>query len=231
MSDDELEALAAPWVYIGMAFPSTKDVGWSKERPELASVSTAIAIAEVPCEWFTSWDGTRVHARGAQYEKLKSVLQKKLLAALVQRFPSCEGHIKSVSSGTPLSTQYYLNKPHGESYGLRPTPKLFENQDEWLQPRLGGATSPGEGIDGLYIAGQDVNFDGFAGATLGGIMCAAAIDGIGVWLDIAFRAIGIINLVKDLVFGGPDLTEQYRYAWSESSQSQPRVEQARSPVK
>ena len=78
-------------------------------------------------------------------------------------------------------------------------------QEEWLRPAL-------DGVPGLHLAGQDVNFDGFAGATLGGIMAAASIDGLGVWIDI-LRAIGVRNLLKEMALGGVDLTEQYRHTW------------------
>ena len=95
-----------------------------------------------------------------------------------------------------------LLKRRGESYGLQPTPNLFRQQEEWLQPSLGGA------VPGLFLAGQDVNFDGFAGALLGGIMCAAAADGLTVWLDVV-RAIGVRNLLRELLLGGDDLSARY----------------------
>jgi all-trans-retinol 13,14-reductase len=170
-------------------------------------------IAETPTEWWDAWHGTRVHARGPAYERLKSAIEQKMLRALFNSYPQCEGKVRSVSSGTPLSTQHYLYKERGESYGLKPTPALFSCQEEWLQPRLGCDTPcHGGGIDGLYLAGQDVNFDGFAGATLGGLMAAAAVDGIGVWLDVLFRAVGVKGLLMDLAFGAPDMTERYRAA-------------------
>lgn len=54
-----------------------------------------------------------------------------------------------------------------------------------------------------------INFDGFAGALLSGIICAAAADGLTVWLDVV-RAIGLRALLTDLICGGCDLTERYK---------------------
>ena len=159
-----LKALDAPWMYLALAFPSAKDPAWGGADSHLKDVSTAVVIAEVPTEWWDVWASTRVHARGAAYDDLKLALEAKMLAVLLRRFPQCEGRVRSVSSGTPLSTKQYLHKANGESYGLKPTPALSKCQDDWLQPGLGGA------VDGLFLAGQDVNLDGFAGATLGGIM-------------------------------------------------------------
>jgi hypothetical protein len=39
-------------------------------------------------------------------------------------------------------------------------------------------------------------------------MCAAAVDGPTVWLDVV-RAIGLRALLSDLIFGGEDLTHKY----------------------
>ena len=138
-------------MYLGLAFPSAKDPAWGDEKaggqPELASVSTAVVIAEVPTGWFDGWAATRVHARGGGYARLKEALEKKMLDALLSSYPQLKGRVKHVSSGTPLSTKHYLRKAHGESYGLKPTPALFRSQEEWLQP------SPGRGaVPGLYLA-------------------------------------------------------------------------------
>jgi len=42
-------------------------------------------------------------------------------------------------------------------------------------------------------------------------MCAAAIDGLTVWLDVV-RAIGLRALLSDLILGGADLTQKYSAA-------------------
>ena len=210
-----LKALNAPWMYLALAFPSAKDPAWGGADSHLKDVSTAVVIAEVPTEWWDVWASTRVHARGAAYDDLKLALEAKMLAVLLRRFPQCEGRVRSVSSGTPLSTKQYLHKANGESYGLKPTPALSKCQDDWLQPGLGGA------VDGLFLAGQDVNLDGFAGATLGGIMAAAAVDGMGVWLDVLCRAVGVKNMWNELVHGGADFSDAYRHLW------QPRADATR----
>ena len=77
---EEAVALDEPWIYVGMAFPSAKDPSWGDcDTSGLASISSAVVIAEVPTRWWDAWDGTRVHHRGADYEALKATLQSKLL--------------------------------------------------------------------------------------------------------------------------------------------------------
>ena len=161
-----------------------------------------MVIAEVPTGWWAKWDGTRARHRGAEYDALKLALQSKLLALLIRRFPQLDGRLRAVNLGTPLSTKYYLNKEEGESYGMQPSPNFFKQQELWLRPTAAGVAN-------LYLAGQDVNFDGFAGALMSGIICAASIEGIGVWLDVV-RSIGVQALVADMLHGQPDLTERYR---------------------
>jgi len=197
-----VETLAQPWTYVGMAFPSAKDPDWATDGDGVrAGVSSAVVIAEVPTGWWSEWAGTRVHHRGIEYEAIKGQLEMKLTALLVKRFPQLQGRIKSSNLGTPLSTTYYMHKREGESYGFQPTPNFFRQQEEWLRPSI-------RGLDGLHLAGQDVNFDGFAGALLSGIMCAASIEGPLLWMDVV-RAIGLKALLSDLCFGGEDLSQKY----------------------
>ena len=65
------------------------------------------------------WEGTRLHHRGDEYEQMKLQLQKRMMSILLAHYPHLEDKVCYVNVGTPLDTQYYLNKMKGESYGLQ----------------------------------------------------------------------------------------------------------------
>ena len=44
-------------------------------------------------------------------------------------------------------------------------------------------------------------------------MAAAAVDGVGVWLDVLIRGVGVTTLLRDLLYGGTDLSDEYRHQW------------------
>lgn len=60
----------------------------------------------------------------------------------------------------------------------------------------------------LTFCRAQINFDGLAGALLSAVICVAVMEGPGVWLSIA-RAIGLKTLLKELIWGGSDLSTQY----------------------
>ena len=56
--------------------------------------------------------------------------------------------VEYLSVGTPLDTAFYLNKSHGESYGLKMTPGKARANVEWLAPEIAGMP------EGLFFTGQ-----------------------------------------------------------------------------
>lgn len=107
--------------------------------------------------------------RGKSYENGKEALEKKLLEVLYETYPrlgelvaaeadGCAPPLKEgqeplrleISSGTPLTNNFYIGSNAGEIYGLAHTTTRFNGQFEWLlRPRQ-------EAIPGLYLSGQDV---------------------------------------------------------------------------
>lgn len=107
--------------------------------------------------------------RGVVYEAGKEALEQKLLGVLYEAYPrlhelvqaEAEGrspplkegqeplHLE-VSSGTPLTNNFYIGSNAGEIYGLAHTTTRFNGKFEWLlRPRQ-------EAIPGLFLSGQDV---------------------------------------------------------------------------
>lgn len=95
-----------------------------------------------------------------------------MVKGLLKHFPQLEGKIEYVEMGSPLSSMHYLNR--AASYGLQHPPSRY-TVSEGLRPgRLAG-------VEGMWMTGQDVTTNGFAGALMGGVLTAHGILGYGFW--------------------------------------------------
>jgi all-trans-retinol 13,14-reductase len=65
---------------------------------------------------------------------------------------------------SPLSTRHSSGHPHGEMYGLSPSPERFRMHLRAQTP-----------VRGLFLTGQDLAMAGVVGALYGGVMAASAV--------------------------------------------------------
>lgn len=83
-------------------------------------------------------------------------------------FPQVADRKEYFEVGTPLSNIFYLGTSRGEVYGVDHNTVRFSPQSMAdLRPEIG--------VPGLYLTGQDVFICGFAGAMMGGLLCASTI--------------------------------------------------------
>lgn len=157
---------AAPLPLVYISFPSAKDPDFARRHPGRATIEV---VAPGPYAWFAAWEGSDWGRRGADYEALKAVLARRLLACLLDRLPQLRGQIDYCELSTALSTAHFGRHARGEMYGLSHDPARFEQR--WLRP----ATD----IPGLYLTGQDVMTCGVMGAMAGGVLTAIACGGVG----------------------------------------------------
>lgn len=150
---------SSPLPSIFISFPSAKDPEFEQKHPGRA---TAEVVAAIPYSLFEHWAGTRWMKRGADYEAAKQQWTARLTAELLHHFPQLEGRIAHAELSTPLSTQHFMNFPHGEIYGIPATPERY-------QLRELGARTP---IPGLLLTGADVAGAGVTGALYGGAIAA-----------------------------------------------------------
>lgn len=151
----------APMLFV--SFASLKD---PLHEPGERRRHTAEAIAWVNWEPFAGWAGTHHGARPQAYENLKAAIEKKLLAQFCGYFPALAPMIAYHELSTPLSTVAFTGHAQGAFYGLEVTPRRV----------LSGALRARTPVKGLYLCGQDVVSPGVAGALMGGVLAAAAID-------------------------------------------------------
>ncbi|CAE7879502.1 retsat [Symbiodinium microadriaticum] len=167
---------ADPWPMVDsgslllfVGFPSAKDPEAAARHP---GKSTCVIITEAKEEWFSAWRDAKQGKRGADYEQLKKRFEEGMVKGLLKHFPQLEGKIEYVEMGSPLSNMHYLNR--AASYGLQHPPSRY-TVSEGLRPgRLAG-------VEGMWMTGQDVTTNGFAGALMGGVLTAHGILGYGFW--------------------------------------------------
>jgi all-trans-retinol 13,14-reductase len=151
----------APFPFVFISFPSAKDPSFQTRYPGRA---TGEIITVAPYEWFAPWADTRWKHRGTDYEEFKGRFTERLLEQLCIRVPQVRGKVDYHELSTPLSTEHFSGHPHGEIYGLGPTPERF-------RMRLRAETP----VRGLFLTGQDLCMGGVTGALFGGALAASAV--------------------------------------------------------
>jgi len=151
----------APVIYV--SFPSLKD---PDHDPGPDHIHTGEIVTFVPYGAFEKWNDRAWRKRGEAYEALKEDLSRRLLDHLCRHMPGLREKVAFHELSTPVTTTHFARSARGAIYGIEPTPQRFTNR--WLRPRLP--------VKNLFMSGSDVGTAGVAGAMLGGMMCAAAME-------------------------------------------------------
>lgn len=115
---------------------------------------------------FAPWEDSVFGRRPEDYSAFKEAIAAALMGPFRRQFPALVPMIAWSEASTPLSTVAFTGAAQGASYGIETTPRRF------LSPSLRARTP----IPGLFLTGQDVACPGIAGAMMGGMLAAAAID-------------------------------------------------------
>jgi all-trans-retinol 13,14-reductase len=147
----------APGLFV--AFPSMKD-------PTTAGKPTAEVIALCDPRAFAPWLHLPDDQRPEDYRALKAQVEARLLAQFRRHFPTLAPMVRFHELSTPLTQRRYVRSPDGAMYGIE------MSAERLTTPALRVRTP----IHGLMLAGQDVTSPGVAGAFMGGLMAAAAVE-------------------------------------------------------
>jgi len=154
-------ATDAPGLFV--SFPSLKDpVHEAGEKKK----HTGEVVTLINWELFSKWEKSRRGDRPEDYRELKRLIEDKMLAQFKRYFPEIAPLITYHELSTPITMVHFVRRQQGSSYGLDVTPRRFLSRSLHVR-------TP---IKGLYLAGQDVVTPGIAGAMMGGVLAAAAID-------------------------------------------------------
>ncbi len=157
---DPAQQSSAPALYV--SFPSLKGPTSEKRSQR----HTAELVAFTDWDAFSRWEGTSLGRRPADYQTLKATITRHLTAQFARHFPALEPLVVYSELSTPLSTVAFTGAEQGGVYGLEPSPRRF------LSTGLRARTP----VPGLYLTGQDVGSAGIAGAMMGGMLAAAALE-------------------------------------------------------
>ena len=164
---------SAPLPMVYLSFPSAKDPDFARRFPGRATIDV---ITMAKWEWFSKWQGTKWHKRGAEYDALKAQWTERMLEVLFKRLPQLKGRVDVAELSTPLSTAHFASHPRGELYGLDHTPGRYELPLHAKTP-----------LPGLMLTGADLATCGVAGGALGGLITAGAILGPGPVMNMLKR--------------------------------------------
>lgn len=150
-----------PWMFI--SFPSLKD---PMHDPGKSNRHTGEAFVWADWSDVAEFAAGGAEARADEWRSLKQHVEAKLKAFFVAKFPALEQLIVHCELGTPLATASFTGHAKGGFYGIETTPRRL----------LSDALKARTPVPGLFLSGQDVATPGIAGALMGGMLGAAAIE-------------------------------------------------------
>lgn len=142
-----------------VSFPSAKDPA--------AQTYTAELITVVDGEGFRTWHDTYWKHRPPEYEVVKELAKKGLLALSETVLLGLTDLVDYAEVSTPNTIEHFTAWPMGAFYGIPAVPERYRTP--WTRIHTS--------VPGLYLTGCDVASVGILGATMGGAFTAAKLLG------------------------------------------------------
>lgn len=143
-----------------LTFPSDRERDWDGPR-------VVLALAMMEWSEVARFADTFAGKRGDEYEALKDVHARKLMASVEAAVPEFTGKLKQVEVSSPLSNRDFTATPNGAVYGLQ------HSLDQWGKYGL----HPRTRIENLLLTGQSVLMPGVLGVTVGACVTCAFLLG------------------------------------------------------
>jgi all-trans-retinol 13,14-reductase len=118
------------------------------------------------------WEHTRSGNRGQDYLDFKEERTQRLLQFAGKAFPGLLPAIDYMTASTPLTYRDYTGIPEGSLYGIA---------KDFNRPEVTSIMARTK-VPGLYFTGQNTNLHGLLGVTIGSVLTAGEIIGLGYLL-------------------------------------------------
>jgi all-trans-retinol 13,14-reductase len=138
-----------------------------KNPEEFRGLHTLEIFTYVPYAPFEKWRGLPQGERGAEYERLKASLARKLLRAAENVVPGLHSGLRFLDIGTPVTNEFYCESHRGSALGTAKTP--FQLGPFSFQAR--------SSVDRLFNCGASTLSHGVGGAAFSGVLAAQALLG------------------------------------------------------
>lgn len=142
-----------------VSFPSLKNPA--------ARAHTSEIIVLMDFDKFSSFTKSRWLHREREYYDLKQRMATGLIDLVDRHIKGFKGLVEYVEVSTPLSLQHFTSRSRGLMYGIPCVPERYTLP--WLSVK-----TP---LKNFFLAGSDIGSPGIVGGLMGGITCAAALNG------------------------------------------------------
>nr|XP_055024901.1 inactive all-trans-retinol 13,14-reductase [Misgurnus anguillicaudatus] len=159
-----------PMIYI--SFPSAKDPN-AKDR--FPGQTCMVIHTIVKYEWFEQWKDLPAADQKA-YEDYKMRFANNIFDWACEHFPKLREKVAVLHAVSPIN-MHGLGAPRGAMLSA-------DHDLERDQPLNIAKTRSSTPIKNLYLSGQDVFSNGYAGAVHGGIICASTVLGHVLYIDL-----------------------------------------------
>jgi len=129
---------------------------------------SAKILRYMPYDEVKKWEGTTTEHRGSDYLEFKEEKAFQLLQKLEESFPGINTAIDAYYTSTPLTYRDYTATKEGAMYGI------MRNKNFPARTYISQRTK----IPNLFLTGQNTNFHGILGVTMGAIVTCAEFLGI-----------------------------------------------------
>jgi all-trans-retinol 13,14-reductase len=142
-----------------LSFPSLKNPA--------ARAHTAEILAPIEFERFSSFTNSQWLHREREYYDLKEKMATGLIGLVDRHLKGFKGLVEYVEVSTPLSLEHFTSRSQGLMYGIPSVPERYALP--WLSVK-----TP---LKNFFLSGSDIGSPGIVGALMGGITCAAVLNG------------------------------------------------------
>ncbi len=153
-----------PQEYLFLTMPTSNSNKYAK---------TATVITYMQYDEVKQWGNSSTGNRGNNYEEFKRQKAEKLIDQIEKQYPGFKASINNYYTSTPLTMKAYTGTRNGSMYGI------VHDCNNPLKTKI----SPRTKIPNLLLSGQNINFHGALGVTIGSVFTCTEMLGMEYLLE------------------------------------------------